>query len=134
MVSPIKSFIVGSSLATFIFTFLYMGYAYRQKATKEGAEAARQVLQYEVFAVMIPLIFGIVNVMANWYGPASTMRMALFGAAVGFFLSNIGTFVLHLPTELFGATNRYQYLWIAPLLYAAIWGIVVNWLNRSYIT
>lgn len=137
MPSSLAAFVIASSLLCVVFTYSYVAQAYRRKVQKDGAVAARDTLQYEWLPIMVPLLFGIVNVIANFgvrppLGFGYTVRMMIAGMFVGLVLSSVGTFGLDLPTKLFGLpeAEKHKYLFIAPLLYAAIWGVVVNFLNR----
>ena len=130
MESLAKSFIVGSSLPATVWTFSYLGAAHKQHPT--------DALPVETVPVMVPALFGLVNAAVNAFPASSsaayTWRMVVTGALIGFVLALIGTFGLELPTKLFQApeSQKYKYLFIAPILYAAIWGIVVNYMNRYF--
>ena len=130
MESLAKSFIVGSSLPATIWTFSYLGAAHKQHPT--------DALPVEAVPIAVPTLFGLVNAAVNAIPVSSsttyTWRMWIVGALFGFALALVGTFGLELPTKLFQApeSQRFKYLFIAPILYAAIWGIVVNYMNRYF--
>ena len=125
-----KSFIVGSSLPATIWTFSYLGAAYKKHPT--------DALPIEAVPIGVPALFGLVNAAVNAIPASSpesyTIRMFIVGALFGLGLSLFGTFGLDLPVKLFQVpeTNRFKFLFIAPVLYAAIWGIVVNYMNQYF--
>lgn len=130
MDSLLKSFVVGSSLPATVWTFSYLGVAHRAHPTK--------ALPIEAVPVIVPALFGIVNAAVNTIPASSseayTIRMFVVGGLFGFLLAVAGTFGMNLPVELFQApeSERFKFLLIAPFLYAVIWGIVVNYMNRYF--
>lgn len=130
MENSIKSFIVGSSLPATIWTFSYLGAAHIKNPT--------DALQTEIVPLVVPALFGIVNAGVNLLPASSsasyTIRMVVTGFLFGLGLALFGTFGLQLPQKLFGYSDdkKYQPLLIAPILYALIWGVAVNWLNRYF--
>ena len=121
----LKSFIVGSSILVTIVTLTYTG----------KANVDKKVLPFEIVAIVIPIIFGLANIVANSIkGGNYNLKMLIIGAIMGVLLSFYGTFIKQLPTKLFGFTedNKYYPLFIAPFLYAFIFGINVNYLNRIF--
>ena len=130
MNSLVKSFVVGSSLPATVWTFSYLGAAYRKHPT--------DALPMTAVPIAVPALFGIVNAAVNAIPTSTsigyTIRMFIVGALFGLGLSLFGTFGLNLPVKLFQAppSERFKYLLIAPIIYAFIWGIVVNYLNRYF--
>ena len=116
-----------------IFTLAYVGAANARRAS-----AGERPFPFEVAVIAIIVLYGIVNMLANMLpGPAAssreyTVRMVVTGLLFGLMLSFIGAVLLDLPRKLFGFSdaNRYLPLLIAPLVYALIWGIPINALNR----
>ena len=134
MERALGAFVIGSSLPATIWTLTYTGLA----MMKKGA-AGPDILAYPKVAIAIPLLFGIANVLANIgvcpAGWSYTIRMALVGAVFGLGLAMVGTFLLDLPRKIFGFddSNWWVPLLIAPLMYAVIWGMGVNVLNRHFL-
>jgi len=125
-----KAFVVGSSVLAFVWTFLYVGQAWRKN------RPANFPITWAF--VMLPYLFGIVNVLANVIPSKSsnayTVKMFITGALFGVLLSTIGRFLAKAPEKLdaFGWPDK---KWlpsaVAPIFYALIWGLVINFINRT---
>ena len=141
-----RAFVAGSSFPAIAVTLSYMAAAHAAKGRLNPALR----FSFERFAVLLPVVFGVVNAAAQnadltrVLGAGNyTLKMALVGAAVGLAFAWFGTFGgANLPQELFtfgipsgpGASGagehvRRRALLFAPLLYAAIWGIIVAGVN-----
>jgi hypothetical protein len=129
-----RAFVVGSSLVATILTFLYVGHAWQQKHGKHDDDAFR----YEVFAIGLPLVFGIVNALVQSkaltkaVGGSYYVKMAIVGALVGIGLSYYGNFYVDLPKDLFGMSKdkRKNTLVFTPIVYALVWGLLIASLNK----
>ena len=92
---------------------------------------------YHSFSIFLPIIFGILNILANYFknifSVDDQILFAIFGALVGITFSSIGTFHLNLPTDLFHfeEENWYYPLIIAPIIYSIIFGFPIYYLNRA---
>ena len=101
-------------------------------------------LQFHIFAILLPIIFGILNIIVNnlpnlpFDLPLTPLNISkiqwkylIFGLFVGFAFSNYGTRIKKYPTKLFGLSyeNRNKFLYIAPFIYAFIWGFGVYYTN-----
>lgn len=125
-----KSFVAGSSILCTLVTFAYVGLAWRKKRPAK--------FSYEIFAVALPFLFGIWNVVLNRIPASSsknyTIKMVVGGAVFGLFLSFLGSRVLDVPKTLnaFGFPKQpHLPIMTAWVLYAAVWGIIVNLVNRG---
>lgn len=125
------SFVAGSSVLAFLPTFLYVGHAWRTSAIDKGQ------FPYALFSILVPVFFGLANVVANRIPSKSskgyTIKMAITGAIFGLVLSIIGSRFLDIPEKLnaFGWPDK-PWLPVATawLLYALIWVTGINALNR----
>ena len=124
------SFIIGSSVLVTFITLLYLGRAFNNSGRPSE-------IPYEKFALAIPIIYGISNVINIYlqknYSYSSNISFGV-GAIMGLFLSFIGRFKYNLPKEIFkfSEKNAYQVHIIAPVLYSLIFGLIVQSVN-SYI-
>ena len=130
----IKAFIGGSSAFSFIYTMRYVSYAFLKL---DPNELINLKLKFPTFALYLPLIFGILNVIAIYLSRYSQINTRLFfliyGAFVGVMLSFIGTFVYDLPLSLFKFSEKYKYfpLIFAPIMYSFIFGFSVYNVNHT---
>ncbi len=81
--------------------------------------------------VGVRLAYGLANIVLVHLGNSVAQAVAV-GAVLGLCLSLVGRFALHLPTQLFGfsAETAWKVHVLAPVLYAAIFVVVVRNLNR----
>ncbi len=129
---------------------MYVASAHKQRGRHSASLKKKFV--FEDFALALPLLFGVVNAMAQnaeltrVVGAGNyTLKMAIVGAAFGLFLSYMGTFGgANLPQELFtfGVADpkkiksskkreevRRRALFFAPIVYAVVWGGVIAGVN-----
>jgi len=118
-----ESFIVGSSLPSFIITLSYIGNAYRKN---------KQDINYELLAVFIPAALGIFNVInmkiVEQYGINSSL---IVGGIAGLIFSLVGRFKLELPKKIFNIKDEYKVHLMAPVLYALIFRFIITPLTLS---
>lgn len=125
----VLSFAVGSSVIAVAVTFSYVGLAWWKNKPSS--------FNFPLFSLLLPVLFGLWNVCLNRV-PSSgsggyTLKMCMGGAVFGVLLSTLGSVVLDVPKKLgsFGWPNRkWLPLATAWVLYTAIWGVIVNTLNR----
>lgn len=132
----LTSFVVGSSVLCAGITILYVGLAWRETRTS--------AFPFEKFALGIAVLYGIYNIILNRFAlllpqsPKQSLQYTLLmiggGALFGLGLSFLGSKVMKVPQKL-GAFGYPGKPWLplvtAWLLYALIWGVVVNLVNRG---
>jgi len=124
-------FVIGSSLPVFAITMSYVGKAFHKQGHKG-------IKHYEAVPFVVPAVLGTANALNLTGQPAQATpaqrrkRTALFGDAAGLTLSVIGHEGFDLPTRIFGMSesDAKRVHVIAPLIYAAIFGIVANFVNE----
>ena len=127
------AFIIGSSLASTIFSLSYMGVANVQ---------FKGIPNYEYMAFYVPLFYGAFNVLTvaltkkfDKFKYATLAIPAIVGALHGLVFSSFGRYVLNnLPVKNFQFTenNEWQMHLYAMAYYAIIYGVVVSFLNKLY--
>lgn len=129
--TPLKAFIVGSSLPATWFTLWYVGRAHKANKPVPGLP------DYEFVCIWILIAYGLTNALAHSkfikkFIKRDIIRMAVCGAFLGVILSSYGTFVGNFPVDMFGFSekNWNAPLYFAPFLYAAIFVVIVHNINR----
>jgi hypothetical protein len=122
------AFVVGSSLVSSFFSFLYIGNAYNNA----GRPAS---INYTMIPWGVLTMYGLFN-MINLYLQRNTnlhprTAAALTGAVGGFLLSIGGRYGLDFPVKALNFTrkNEWHVHIYAPIVYAAIFGIWVQTVN-----
>lgn len=132
--NTLKHFIIGSSLPVCFITFVYNGMAFAKSGRPSN-------VPYEYIPIVVPLLFGLANVFmfkirksnpvlgSKWWYPFA------IGAVTGLIFSFIGRFGFNLPTRIFTFTKKtaFQVHLYAPVLYALIFGLIVNNLNTLFL-
>jgi hypothetical protein len=129
------SFIISSSLPSFIITALYVGYG--MSMNKESMSS----IGAEWYMILIPLIYGIFGTLSYELGTLTnswtnnTVIVAILGGLMGLLLSLIGRYYLSLPTKIFGmdGSNANSVHWKAIVLYLFIFVLIVNPLQKMLI-
>ena len=127
------AFIIGSSVASTIFSLSYFGLAnYYYKGLDN----------YEVMAIYVPLFYGAFNVLSTGltrhfgkFKYAPILIPLLVGGTQGVIFNIIGTFALgNLPVKnfQFKEKDQWQIYLYAFIYYAAVYGIVITFLNQLY--
>ncbi len=126
-----RAFVAGSSILAVAITFTYVGGAYLKNDRPKD-------FPYPWFALIVPVLFGLWNIVLNRIPSHSssgyTKKMILGGAVFGLLLSFLGSVVLDVPKKLnaFGwPKKKWIPLATAWALYAVIWGVIVNLINRG---
>ena len=124
----IKTFLITSSLPVFGITLLYLAKAFKQSNRPSD-------IPYELFAIFIPLLYGIFGVInhyiINKYGINYSI---IVGILFGLLLSSIGRFQLGLPIKIFGFTEENDYLVhiYAAIIYALVFRFIVTPITIEY--
>lgn len=126
-----QAFVVGSSVLAVGLTLAYTGRAWTTANMPRTYPFVASVL-------LLPVVFGLSNMLVNSVqadsSRAYTLQMLIFGAVFGLGLSTVGRFVVRAPEKLraFGWPDK---KWLptvaAPVLYALVWGVLINLLNRG---
>ncbi len=127
------AFIIGSSIFATISTFSYTGVAYRRSGRPKE-------IPFEILALAIPLMFGVMNILnifiqsnlkLNFKGKNFVIA-AVVGAVTGLTFSFLGRFGLDLPSKIFNISPDKEWTVhiIAPLLYAAIFALIIQPINE----
>lgn len=125
------AFVIGSSIFSWFITMCYIfsGWDYNRPNTFP--------IKYIPF--MIPILFGLSNIFVNNLFVVNslyqyTIIMAGFGAIFGLLASMFGIFVLKAHIKIFGQNqqSQYKFIFVAPILYAFIWGVIINILNNYF--
>ena len=127
-----KAFIIGSSLAGTLITFLYMGRAFNKHGCKNK-------VQYGYIPIMISIMLGLANVVMlmlfNAYPYLRKNRKyssLVFGSFYGLLFASVGTFIFDFPTKLFlFKTKGVQFLY-ASIIYSLIFGILIDNTNKIF--
>lgn len=127
------AFIIGSSVASTIFSLSYLGLANLQ---------FKGVDNYEYMAVYVPLLYGAFNVLGsgltkyfNKLKYAPIIIPALVGGMHGLVFSVIGRYLMgNLPVKnfQFNLGDEWQVHIYAFLYYSAVYGVVLTFLNQLY--
>ena len=127
-VTPLKAFIVGSSLPCVIISLAYIGNGWIDETREE------EPVPFEYVAIAIPLLFGLWNAGALSVSKLTRMNMTITGLLFGIFLSNVGTHVLNAPVDVFEFPEHLWYvpMILAPFLYAFVWGVIVYAVNKQF--
>ncbi len=133
MSKNIRSFLIGSSLPAFFISALYIGQGHARANRPSD-------IPYEWMPIVIPLLYGIWNVaIVNVQQRYSTARVwrwwipFVMGAMFGVGLSLFGRFGGYdFPQRYFGFTksNEHYIHLYASVLYALIFGFVLQYLNK----
>lgn len=117
------SFIIGISFSATFISHSYLSLAFQKGGTS--------VISSDVLDIGVRMAIGLANVLLVYMGN-TVQDAAVVGALLGFCLSLIGRFAYNLPTTLFGYDTKtaWRVHIIAPLMYAAIFVILVRNLNR----
>ena len=122
----LKAFILASSLPVTLWPLAGLGL---------GAYFHDAPLNFAPIAIMIPAVFGFYHLACIAFGLRKT-RGAYFvaGLFLGLLLASFGTYVLHLPTRVYGLEGGLQYiaLVLGPLFYAVLWALVLWPLQVGY--
>ena len=127
-----KAFVVGSSLPAVAVTYSYLA-AGQHYSDHEFEE-------YEMIPLFAPATIGAMNaLMVRQIQRGMSPRDAalLFGAGTGLMMSLIGHEVFGLPGKIFRIPEGTEWLginpvhWIAPVLYATIFSLVLRPLNKA---
>uniref|UniRef100_A0A6C0CKC3 Uncharacterized protein n=1 Tax=viral metagenome TaxID=1070528 RepID=A0A6C0CKC3_9ZZZZ len=134
-----KAFIIGSSIPVVVLPFLYLNSAYTQPYIAQDA-FNRQA--YKWIPVIIPILYGILNVIAvnigkDWDKSKTTKKMFIFGAVAGLFLALLGNFLFKFSTYLnffnWGGSNlKYLTILVGIAIYTVVFGVIVNYTNRAF--
>lgn len=115
-----KAFIAGSALPATIVSMTYIGLARQRRPSA--------IPNYEFTPMKLMLLFGIANILVTNFGRThrSAAYMTVFGMVFGLLLSIYGA-SQDMPAKLFGlgGTNKFFVHIVAPVIYGAVWGILV---------
>lgn len=143
-----SDFLKGTSVLVSLPTLLYVGLAQRRNRLgllRSNSLASAEMknflsLPYEFLPVAISLVYGIVfHVLRkksksdeSGEAPRNILPVLVAGFLTGLFLSLVGRFGLSLPTKMFGMPPGRSYVvhLVAPVLYAVIFGVHVNYLLK----
>lgn len=127
---------VKAFLAGIAFPAVFLPIAYTILFFLEPHSMRMHPLQF--IPMYIPIVFGITNALyirMSTGSPAQNTNIGLWvtGAALGFIISVIGVFILHVPTLIFGVMPHIEYLPIIvlPIIYGAIFRFIIKWLNKT---
>lgn len=122
------AFVIGSSIVATAISFLYLGTAFRRSGYRGD-------VSFEMVPLMVPIMFGLANVVLVSLGSGSgVLKAAMVGGALGLLFSVIGRFGLDLPRKLFryDDDNAWQVHLIAVVLYAGIFTFIVRNVNLYF--
>lgn len=130
----LRAFVLGSSYPVAVWPFLYIGLPHMKRGRPLPSG-----LRYETIPLVLPVYYGLWNVLSTYIGKqgldrriGTRNRLVLTGALAGFALSLIGRFGYNVPVELFGhKPDNPQVHMLAPIMYGAIFGLVVHYLQYS---
>ena len=123
--NTLTSFIVASSLPVVIWPLFGLAVASR----RSGAD-----LDFSMVGIFIPLIFGAFNAIIYTLGINRTRKTMFFsGAVLGLMLASLGTFVLHIPENVYGMVGNQKYIMLiaGPLFYGSVWAFVLHTLEKK---
>ncbi len=131
------AFVIGSSILATIITFSYTGNAYRKSGRPKD-------VPFEWIPIFIPIMFGLMNMLNIFLQSiikkkSTTSKYiiaATVGALTGLIFSLMGRFGLNLPQKIFNIekTKEWTVHVIAPIMYAAIFAVIIQPLNNYLIT
>ncbi len=130
----LRAFVLGSSFPVMIWPLLYIGLPHMKRRTPLPSG-----LRYETVPLALPIYYGTMNVLSTLVGKmgldkrwGTRTRLIATGAFTGWLLSMIGRKVYNVPEELFGhAKDDTRVHYVAPILYGAIFGVVVHYLQYN---
>ncbi len=134
--SDIRRSLIAFSLGTLasLITIAYVGQSWKTKGKR------RKDVPIENIMIGVPLFYGFTNLIAVEFverqkitGWKINVTIGLFGAAMGLLFSLFGRNNLGLPEKIFGLSEKdsYKVHIYAPILYFAIFSIVVATLDRA---
>ena len=125
------AFIIGSSLLSSFFSFIYIGLGFRRNNQPK--------VHYEMIPFGVLLMYGLFN-MFNLYLQKNTtihprITAAISGALGGLTLSLGGRFLLDYPIKALNFTkgNINNVHWMAMIVYAIIFSVLVQSLNNLFL-
>jgi hypothetical protein len=123
----LKYFIFGSSILSTIITLTYVGNAFFRAGRPSE-------IPYELFAIFIPILFGIFNVIIMYFVKKYNNNNLAFliGGIMGLIFSLIGRFKLNLPIKIFNfnTSNAHLVHIIAFIMYGTIFRFGIINLNK----
>ena len=132
------AFVVGSSIVSTAPSEWYMGKSYdRAGCPCDLAFFGHPDLKFWLYPIVVPVLFGLANVgmvlLQDSLDVNPWLIAAFVGALFGFLLSLVGRFGFDFPRKVFGFRTEAEQAsvhWMAPVVYALIFAVVVQGLNR----
>lgn len=117
----IHAFFLSSSLPASMITLAYLAYGYAKEKRPND-------VPYELFGLLVPLIFGIFGVLNYNATKFGSYNSLIVGALFGLIISLIGRYVFNIPLKLFGLKDNKQRIvhLYAPILYSLIFYIIIS--------
>lgn len=123
----LRYFVAGMAFPALMLTIFYTLLFFSDNAAVQS-----EPLQF--MPLMIPLLFGITNVIygAITKGQTCRKRLWLSGIVLGLVVATVGILILKLPTKVFGVSPEYSYVpfIVLPIAYGLIFRYIVRWLNK----